>query len=245
MIINLKNRSNFSSKFLGPISRVSDLAIITIDDSEISSLNKTADNNTILYAKYTGITADEHNKHSLNVPDMRKLIKALDCIESENVNLIINQNNIEYKSTTNKFKFHLLENGIIVPPNININKIESFTYDVEFKLPVTQFNNLLKSSTFITSSDKIYIYTEDSNVLGELTDKSRHNIDSFTTIIADKYQGEDICKPIPFSFELFRIVSTLKARELDIKLNTSKGILSIDIEDGDNKLKYITTSMVC
>lgn len=244
MQITLNNTSDFCSKFLVPISRVNDLATITVDGSEVSSLNRTTDNTTILYASSSNISCDT-TAHKINIPDMKKLIKALDCIDKESVTIDINSNNLEYKSPSVKFKFHLLEDGIITAPNLNLAKINSFQYDVNFKIHTYSFNNLLKSSTFITDSNKLYIYTEGNIVYAELTDRSKHNVDAYTSVLTDKYEGDEITKPIPFSFEAFRLVSTLKVPNFMIRLNTAKGILAMDIDDNGNKLKYISTSMVC
>jgi hypothetical protein len=81
-------------------------------------------------------------------------------------------------------------------------------------------------------------------VLCELNDKSRHNLDSFTTQIADRYEGVDIVKPIPFALDAIRYISSLKTEELDIHINTGKGVLCIDVCDSDYKLKYVSTSKV-
>lgn len=244
MQLTFNNKFSFCDKFLSPISRISDLAIISVFQNEITSLNKTADNNTILLARCKDASLDGDQKIDLNVPDVKKFIRVFDCISDENIAVKINNNNIEYKSPKTKFKFHLLEDGIITPPGHSLKKIDTFEYDVVFKISLAEFNNLLKSSTFITDSNKIYIYTQDSSVQCELTDKSRHNLDSFTTQLADRYQGVDIDKPIPFSFDVVRNISVLKTQELEFKINTSKGILCVDVIDGDYQLKYISTAMV-
>lgn len=243
MIISLNNKNDFVNKFLNPISRVNDLVTIKVDGNEVSSLNRTSDNNTILYASCNDITCD--TTHNVNIPDVKKLIKALDGITDNQVSLTVNPNNLEYKSSTVKFKFHLLEDGIIAVPNLNINKINNFQYNVRFKMTTQSLTNLLKSSTFITDSNKMYIFSEGSVVYGELTDRSKHNIDMYTTVLTTAYDGEAIDKPIPFSFDTFRLLSTLKSNAFDVSLNTERGILAMDIIENGYKLKYISTSMVC
>ena len=243
MIISLNNKNDFVNKFLNPISRVNDLVTIKVDGNEVSSLNRTSDNNIILYASCNDITCD--TTHNVNIPDVKKLIKALDGITDNQVSLTVNPNNLEYKSNTVKFKFHLLEDGIIAVPNLNINKINNFQYNVRFKMTTQSLTNLLKSSTFITDSNKMYIFSEGSVIYGELTDRSKHNIDMYTTVLTTAYDGEAIDKPIPFSFDTFRLLSTLKSNAFDVSLNTERGILAMDIIENGYKLKYISTSMVC
>lgn len=247
MQLTFNNKSNFCSKFLVPISRISDLSIISVNAhnvGEITSLNKTVDNNTILFAKCNDASLDAAQRVDLNVPDVKKFVKVFDCIEDETIVVQLNNNNIEYKSPKTKFKFHLLEDGIIAPLGHSLKKIESFEYDTHFKMDIATYNNIVRSSTFITESNKIYIYTDEHGVSCELTDKSRHNLDSFTTQLAERYEGAEIIKPLPFSFDNIRNVSTLRATELDIKINTSKGILCVDVQDEGYHLKYISTAMV-
>lgn len=223
-----------------------DMSIVTIDKNGATSLNKTVDNSIILYAKTTDVEyVNELTK--LNIPDIKKLIRALDCLQSATptINLQINRNSIEYKSSGTKFKFHLIEDGIITPPNINIQKIESFEYDITFKLSVHSFNSLLKSSTFLTESNKVYISTEEGAVYAELTDKGKSNTDSYKTAISTEYSGSEIIKEIPFSFDLFRSCSLLKADFIQVSINTSKSIIAFDITDDNYKLKYISTGLVC
>lgn len=245
MQLTLKDKSNFCNKFLKPISNVSDLVIVSVENDKISSLNKTADNNIILYATCTDIISDVDKKTALNIADIKKFIRAFDCIEDTQVVLKLNPNNVEYKSAKTKFKFHLLEDGIIAPVVMSVQKIENFKYDVTFKITPATFSSLLKSSTFITdNSCKVYIHTEDGKVHAELTDKTRYNVDSYSTLLSDSYEGNTISDPMPFPFESIRSISTFKG-DIKVQINTSLGVMCIDIidESGYN-LKYISTAMV-
>jgi hypothetical protein len=243
MKLSFKNKNSFCNNFLSPISRLSDLAILTAKNNEIISLNKTADNNSILYAKCSDATLDNDQQVSLNIPDVKKFIKAFDCIEDQNIELTVNSNNIEYKSPKIKFKYHLLEDGIIAPVGLSLSKIQSFEFDVEFTIDIVTFQNLLKCSTF-NNSEKIYFYSENGEIHCELTDKSKHNVDSFTTVLAETYQGNALSKPMPFLFDVVRSISTLRSSQLQFKINSSKGILCVEVEEPGYYLKYITTAKV-
>ena len=124
MRLTLNNKANFCNKFLAPIARVSDLAILTVDQGCITSLNKTADNNTLLVARTNDIAADDSKRVDINVPDVKKFVKAFDCIEADNITVDVSYNNVEYRSPKVKFKFHLLEDGIIAPMGHSLKKIE-------------------------------------------------------------------------------------------------------------------------
>jgi hypothetical protein len=158
--------------------------------------------------------------------------------------LLVSKNKIEYNSSDIKFRFHLIDDNIVKSPNFTVEKINSFTYDTEFKLYPPVITSLIKSSTFITDSNKIYIRTDASKVFGELSDKTRDNIDSFTTVLSEEYSGESIDDPLVFSFDVFRNISVLKVQEMDIKLNTERGFIAFDVKEDKYNLKYIATAMV-
>jgi len=243
MIISINEKENLINKFLNPISNISDLSVLTIDSNKITSLNKTADNNVVLFAEipYSG---DSNTKIDLNIPNVKKLIKILETIDGSNVEFTINNNNLEYKSSHTKFKYHLLENGIITIPSINLNKVNSFEWDTEFIITYDKFTQLHKSSTFITDSNKIYFYAENGQIHAELNDHTRSNIDCYSTIIAEGYKGEPIDTPIPLSFDVFRMLYVVKNAEIAVKINSTKGVAIFDILGDGYKLQYITTALV-
>lgn len=243
MIISINEKENLINKFLNPISNISDLSVLTIDSNKITSLNKTADNNVVLFAQipYTG---DSNTKIDLNVPNIKKLIKILETIDGSNIEFTVNNNNLEYKSSHTKFKYHLLENGIITIPSINLNKVNSFEWDTEFVITYDKFTLLHKSATFITDSNKIYFYTENGQIHAELNDHTRSNIDCYSTIIAEGYKGKPIDIPIPLSFDVFRMLYVIKNTEIAVKVNSNKGVAIFDISGDGYKLQYITTALV-
>jgi len=243
MIISINEKENLINKFLNPISNISDLSVLTIDSNKITSLNKTADNNVVLFAEipYSG---DSNTKIDLNIPNVKKLIKILETIDGSNVEFTINNNNLEYKSSHTKFKYHLLENGIITIPSINLNKVNSFEWDTEFIITYDKFTQLHKSSTFITDSNKIYFYAENGQIHDELNDHTRSNIDCYSTIIAEGYKGKPIDTPIPLSFDVFRMLYVVKNAEIAVKINSTKGVAIFDISGDGYKLQYITTALV-
>jgi len=241
MELIISNKDRFCNKFLSPITRIGEMAILSIKSNTISSLNKTADNNIILYAETALENASDVN---LNIPDVKKLIKILECIDGDEIKLKLHNNNIEYKSEKTRFKYHLLEDGIINIPNISIDKINKFTYNTSFEVTTQTFNSLLKSSIFITDSNKVYLYSENGNIYADLTDRSRHNVDNYTTILSNTYQGDELKKAIPFSFDVFRLITNLSSNIIKISVNSEKGIILFEITDSEYKLSYISTAML-
>ena len=55
---------------------------------------------------------------------IKKLVRVLDIIPSTDIELQINENNIAYNKNGYKFKYHLLDDGIIKQPSLNVEKIK-------------------------------------------------------------------------------------------------------------------------
>jgi len=243
MILRILNKNNFTQKFLNPISRINELCTLTVQKDNIYNLNRTADTNFSLYSVCSEIqTEGIEEKINLSFADIKKLIKVLDCLSENTLELNLNKNNIEYNDKGTKFRFHLINDNIVKSPNYNIDKINNLQFNTEFKLNSTTHSHLIKSSTFITDSNKIYISTENGYVMGELTDKSKNNIDSYSIKISDFYGGDSITKPLSFNFDLFRNISYLKTTESLVRLNTNMGFIAFDVEDDKYKLKYTATA---
>jgi len=245
MRLKINNKVDFVQKFLSPISRINDLCTLKIQSDRITNLSRTSDNSFALYANCSDIEViDYEEDQNISFSDIKKFIKAFDCVQTPSVELLVSKNKIEYNSSDIKFRFHLIDDNIVKSPNFTVEKINSFTYDTEFKLYPPVITSLIKSSTFITDSNKIYIRTDASKVFGELSDKTRDNIDSFTTVLSEEYSGESIDDPLVFSFDVFRNISVLKVQEMDIKLNTERGFIAFDVKEDKYNLKYIATAMV-
>lgn len=243
--ITFNNSASIIDKFFTPISKINNLAVATInEDKSLSSICKTDDNNVILYCKTQDIDTDS-GVFGINIPDINRLIKVLNCVNQPIISLNLERNNLNYKSSAVKFKYHLLEDGIISLPRLNISKIENFEFDVTFTINYTNYSNLLKSSAFTINSNKLYISTNENKVICELTDKAHCNTDSFTAVLAESFSGEELATPISFPFDVFKLLSIEKGKNIEAKLNSEKGILMFDISDDLYKLKYITTALVC
>ena len=130
-ILKLKSKNEYL-KYLDTVSKIIDTGVIfEIKENKLVSLASSLDSTLILHSEYT---SDFNFSDTLNIPDVKKLRHVLDTIESDNVELTINSNNLQYSGCDVKFKYHLYEEGFITRPNINLEKINGFKYDVEFDL---------------------------------------------------------------------------------------------------------------
>jgi hypothetical protein len=180
---------------------------------------------------------------NLNISDIRKVIKAIECIEKDTFTLDIDRNNIGYSSKEVKFKYHLLEENIISIPKVNVEKLDDLSFPINFTIQYKALIELLRGSTFTTESNKIYLYSQDGIIYADLTDKSRQNVDSFTIPIYEGYAGDNF-SGICLTFELVRIISGVRVKQLNCKINPKLGVVLFEIDDGQIIAKYITSSYV-
>ena len=163
--LKVKSKSEYL-KYLDTVSKINDTGIIfDVKDDKLVSLVSSLDSTLILHSEYK---SDFQFNTTLNIPDVKKLRHVLDTIEEESLEININSNNLEYSGNGVKFKYHLYEEGFITKPNINLDKINGFKFDVGFNLNKATIQRLFKGSTFASETNKIYFYTDGESLMAEL-----------------------------------------------------------------------------
>lgn len=241
MNINVPDRKLFLNGFLAPLSKINDSCVINVADDGFSSVVTTTDASVILHSAYNcDVSID--NILKLNISDIKKIIKAIECIQSDSFTLSVDKNNISYSGEEIKFKYHLLEDGIIIPPKVDVNKIASLNFPVKFNIQYKSLIDLLKGSTFTTESNKLYLYSQNGKIYGDLTDRARQNVDSISLPLGE-YTGEPL-DYLCLNFELIRIISSVRVKQLECKINPKIGVILFQLLDGSVKTRYIASSLV-
>lgn len=241
MTLAVADKEKFLNNFINPLSKVADSAVIKVSKGKLSSLVSASDNTIIVSAEYSDdmINAEK----TLNIPDLKKLSRVLSCIESPSFELDISSNFIGHKSDNVRFKYHLYDDGIISSPKVNISKLNALEFDGKFTLSFTAITSLIKGSTISTESNKLYISVKDNILTGELTDKTRSNIDSYGIKISDNYVGTQFSIAIPLNFEIFRIISSMRFKEINANLVTKMGVLMFNIELENTAFKFVISAL--
>lgn len=233
--LKIQNRNEFL-RYLDSVSKINDSAIFDIRVDGISCLVSSIDNTLVLLSELKG---EFDFSGTINVPDIKKLHRVVDTLNTEDLVLNVNSNNLEYKGSDVKFKYHLFEEGFLSKPNLNIEKIKGFSFDVNFEMTREVVQSLLKGSTFASETNKVYLYTEDSVLKADLTDKARHNTDNYSIKVAD---ADFDLKPIPINFDNIRLMSN-NNNTYNCNINTEFGVVVIDNDTDGIKLKYIISSL--
>lgn len=241
MILNITDKEKFLNNFIGPLSKVSDSAVLKVQKGGITSLIATSDNTIIISADYLDEQIDVEK--ILNIPDLKKLNRVLSCIEDIKLSLDISSNNISYNSSILRFKYHLYDDNIINTPKINLDKLSALSFDGKFTLGHNTVVSLIKGSSISTDTNKLYISVKNNSVFGELTDKTRSNVDSYGIKISDNYEGIQFALPIPLNFEIFRIISSMRFKDVSANLITKMGVLTLDLELENAKFKFLISAL--
>jgi hypothetical protein len=151
--LSLKSPEKFVA-FLDSLSKISESAIVQLDSDKTSSLVASTDNTLILHAEYAAGT--DFNT-TLNIPDVKKLTNVLKTVGFEDeIDLKVNSNNLEYKGNGVKFKYHLFDEGFLSKPGLNIDKINAFEFDMDFKVDANILNQIFKGAVFASETNKLY-----------------------------------------------------------------------------------------
>jgi hypothetical protein len=238
------NKEIFVTKFLQPISKLADTVSICPNESGLFAICSSQDGSSVvLYAELKlpnlvkGITR-------LNLPDVKKFVRLIDCIEDNIIRLSVDGNHISYNTDSIRFKYFLLEDSFIQRTALNPEKIKALKYDTSFSLPVTKFNELLKGSSIATDSDKLYFYSKNDVVYAELNDHERQNINNITYRISDEIEGEPIKNALPFNLESIRLLAGIRADNFTVRINNTLKVSTFEIEDENVSIKFIISALV-
>ena len=238
----IPDKSVFVQRFLTPISRVADEAIVLrVGTEQITCLAAASDNASFLVAEYAlGEGSYTGNDRNLNVPNIQRLIAALKMVDQDDVEFNIETNCLTYKSQTLRFKFHLYEEGLLKEPALSLDKINNFDYHINFTITSDSLMKLVKSCVITADSNKIYITKHGDKIYAELTDHTRDNVDSFTIELAS-YDGEDF-DVIPYGLDAIKSFSTLNS-DVDVSINKDVNVAKFEICNASAKLRYIVTAL--
>jgi len=243
MKIDINNKSEFIRSFLSPIGKVCENAVVNVRKDSISSLTCTSDSTLFLNCKIkqsNNISTDQ----SLNIPDVNKLINALSCTTQDDIQFDLSNNCMQYLSDNVKFKLHLLEDGIISIPAVNINKLKDIKFDTTFNICYNSLQMLVRGSTFASEVNKIYFNTtSDGKVRGELTDSETQNVNTFGMDLSDSFTGSPMPNPKPLTFEVIRFILSSKFDQCIIHHSSDLNVFLFDISTEDCVINYIASGL--
>ena len=258
-MIKIDNIHQFNNTFLSLISKVCDNVCLKIDSKKIYSITSSSDNTIVIFSTFMQeneidptepITGDRSVDSSgsscirLNIPDISRLMRILGCISDTSITLDVDSNCIKYKTPSMRFKYHLLEDGIISVPAVSIRKIKQLDFKYSFNINKTDVLSLIKGSSLVADVDKLYFSVENAHVYAEITDKETSNTDSFAQKVAETYTGEGEFEQMSINFEILRIISGLRFENIKVRVNTDVNVLMFETIIDTVKHNFICTTYV-
>lgn len=237
------NKESFVQKFLQPISKLADNVSIIPGDKELYAVCSSQDGSIVLLAN---LKTDVNTQGILkiNLPDIKKFVRLLDCIDSIDLELTLEDNHIKYNTSSFKFNYYLLEDSYMQRCPVNPEKIKQLSYDSSFILTNSKFNEILKGSSIATDTDKLYFYTKNDSVYAELNDFERQNVNNITYLVNEKYAGEPIKSALPLNLENVRMLAGLRADNITVKINNTLKVTLFEVEDEYVSIKFIISALV-
>lgn len=236
-------RTNLIKKLLDPISKVTESCSLTLMPDKAQTVVASPDGSIILYSQFLSANSGVTEPISVNLPNIRKLMQVFECIEDPFVDLKLESNHLAYESSTIKFKYFLLDDGVIETTPLKTEKIDALQFQSGFRLNGLALTEMIKGSSFTDETNKVYVYTEGKEVFAELTDHTVQNTNSLTCKLADKFVGEKLDQ-IPLNMDVIRLLGSLKVSNILVKINNQLKVVMFEITDPDYILKFIVSPLV-
>jgi hypothetical protein len=237
------DKEKFLSKFLLPISKLTDNVSILPADNILTAICNSQDSSVVLYVTYK-TTENFSGIVRVNLPEIKKFVRLLECINTNTIEFELKGNCLSYQTPEFKFNYFLLDDSYIQKCPINPEKIKQLTFDTEFTLTNSNLNDLLKASSITTDSNKVYLFTRDEKVYAELNDLERQNINNVTCIFSSNYTGKNISGNIPLNIENLRLLAGLKTEIINVSINNELKIVLFEIKDNNTNIKFIISALV-
>tara|TARA_E500000318_G_scaffold106372_1_gene114288 strand:+ start:4440 stop:5180 length:741 start_codon:yes stop_codon:yes gene_type:complete len=243
MKVIVPSKSNFIRAFLSPLSKIDNVPDIKVKDDQLTCfVDKGA--GVLLFAKYKCKIIDKDIENFV-LPDANKLVKALQCSEGDEMGFDIENNYIKYKNKNFKFKYFLFDRSIKNSNDYAYQQLQNLedTYDTKFEVTKDDLKRVLKTLPLLTESSKLYLYTDNNIVYGDLCDKKLQNTDIFTTVISEEYDGTGVEKDsIIINLELFRMINALNFENAVIYINSKFKVVNVRCDVGSSVLNYVVSS---
>ena len=240
MILPIASKDNFIKSFLNPVSRLAPSSTLNVGDKISTVVHNNS--NIFLRAEYEVSWSDQPQDNILCLPDTVRLIKILSCLEEDKIDLVIKENCITYNNNNNRFKYHLFDDSLQSKNAFDFTKIDTIKFGTQFELTREKNSALLKALPFVTETSKVYLKNEGNSIYAELSDKKIQNVDSYTTILADKFEGDSLDYELILDVELFRLISTLSFETATIYINNEYKMLMMKLDIHESHLTFVSTS---
>ena len=237
-------KKDFADNFLNIISKAVDVVSVKASKEGLYVVCNKPDTSIVLLGKYNHAFPLEQEL-SLNLGDIKKLLRVIDCIKEDEMVLEINSNHLLHRSPGLQFKYHFLDDSIVPKVTLKKEKIEALELDTFFDIDSRKLQEILKASSFTTETNKIYLYGKPDGVYCELGDKEVSNTDNISLKVADKIEGQPLTQTLPFYLDIFRVLAGVKFEKARVGINLKHKVMSFYVKPTeDTEFKFIISGLV-
>jgi hypothetical protein len=237
-------KKDFTDNFLSVVSKTVDAVSVKVTKDGLYCICNKPDAGIILLGKYNH-SIDVENDYSINLGDVKKLLRVIECIDEDELVFTINSNHLLYKSSSIQFKYHFLDDAIMPKVTVKKDKIEALTLDTFFDIDGKRLSEVLKASSFTIDTNKIYLFGQTDGVYCELGDKEKSNTDTINLRVSDKIEGQPLTQVIPFNLDIFRVLSSIKFDKARVGINLKLKVMSFYVKPTDNtEFKFTISGLV-
>ena len=235
------DKNSFLNNLLTPVSKISDNLVLDFHNTksawEAKTLVSSSDNQTILMGRMD-CSVDEPLR--CIIPDCKTFLRLFSGIEENTVVLEIDINVIKYSNSTFSFKYHLLDESYIVnKKSISESKLNSLSYDTEFKITRQKFAEIIKYNSIIPDAEKLYFLTKDSEVYFKISDETKCNMNEIVSVTSPSFKGKSLSGSFPINIKN-ALLFNFNAEEIFIKINQDLKVFRFDTPN----LTYIVSGLV-
>jgi len=222
-------KKDFADNFLSIVGKAVDIVSLKLNKDGLYAVCNKPDTSIILLAKYNK-TFNVDQEITLNIGDVKKLLRVIDCIDEDVLVFKIESNHLYYKTSKLQFKYHFLDDSVVPKVTLKKDKIESLTNDTFFNINTKKLQEILKASSFTTDTNKIYLYGQPDGVYCELGDKEKANTDNISLKVAESVEGQPFNQVIPFNLDIFRILTGVKFETARVGINLKYKVMSFYVK---------------
>jgi len=234
----------FVDRFLNPVSKLADNIALNIEKDYITTICNSQKSSVVVYARMD-VDLGIPNPIKINLPDVSKFIRTMNCIEKTNLKLTLNDNNIAYTDGNDvNFVYYLLEDGYLPKSTMLPEKIDAMEFHSSFDLSISKFNEVIKGCAIVTDATKLYLYTKENEVYAELNDKETPNINSITYLISSSYEGEPLEPALAIKLESLRLIAGIKTSNIKVRYNHKNKVTVFEVKDDGFSVKFMISALV-
>jgi len=243
------NPKTFISEFINPALEVNKEGKLVIqydtENDELYAYNVNNSSTVKLFNTYK--CAEISDPVPTFAMDTKKLIRGLSCLDNSDLlidlDIDFSKKELTYKSKELQFFIKLLSERAYVTPKFNLSSFKNFKFDKKIMIDSSNVKAIHKALEFSSETGKFYLEQQDGEIYFYFGDRNStsNDTDSMRILIGKDTDDIPVDKFI-YDVDLLKFVLKYKT---DFSMNFNpNGVMFIEIENNNTKLKYITSPLL-